>query len=81
MVLNHLFMSFSKPNILRNAQHRQKQRGGKNLRQASCQRISCLGLEMKPELVWEDWDLQKEFTKTLVLKNINNKLQKLYVRS
>nr|XP_019945243.1 PREDICTED: cilia- and flagella-associated protein 65 [Paralichthys olivaceus] len=35
---------------------------------------------MKSELVWEDWDLGKEFTKTLVLKNIHNKRQKLHLR-
>lgn len=58
-----------------------RQRGGKHQRQASSQRSCFLGLEMKPELVWEDWDLRKEFTKTLVLKNIHSKLQKLHVRS
>ncbi|KAE8299504.1 Cilia- and flagella-associated protein 65 [Larimichthys crocea] len=58
-----------------------RQQGGKHQRQASSQGGSCfLGLEMKPELVWEDWDLQREFTKTLVLKNIHSKLQKLHVR-
>ncbi|TKS67476.1 Cilia- and flagella-associated protein 65 [Collichthys lucidus] len=59
----------------------QRQKGGKHQRQASSQEGSCfLGLETKPELVWEDWDLQREFTKTLVLKNIHSKLQKLHVR-
>ncbi|TMS06489.1 Cilia- and flagella-associated protein 65 [Larimichthys crocea] len=58
-----------------------RQQGGKHQRQASSQGgSSFLGLEMKPELVWEDWDLQREFTKTLVLKNIHSKLQKLHVR-
>ncbi|XP_060910642.1 cilia- and flagella-associated protein 65 [Labrus mixtus] len=37
-------------------------------------------LEVKAELVWEDWGLEKEFSKTLVLKNIHSKLQKLHVR-
>ncbi len=59
----------------------QRQRVGKHQRQASSQRSCFLGLEMKPELVWEDWDLRREFTKTLVLKNIHSKLQKLHVRS
>uniref|UniRef100_UPI0037E8BD37 cilia- and flagella-associated protein 65 n=1 Tax=Semicossyphus pulcher TaxID=241346 RepID=UPI0037E8BD37 len=59
---------------------RQRQRDGNHQRQASCQ-ISCfLGLEVKPDLVWEDWDLQRDFTRTLVLKNIHSKLQKLHVR-
>uniref|UniRef100_A0A8C3A4G6 Si:ch1073-349o24.2 n=1 Tax=Cyclopterus lumpus TaxID=8103 RepID=A0A8C3A4G6_CYCLU len=59
---------------------RQRQRGGKYQRQPSSQRSCLLGLELKPELVWEDWDLGREFTKTLVLKNIYRKLQKLHVR-
>uniref|UniRef100_A0A672IIN5 Si:ch1073-349o24.2 n=1 Tax=Salarias fasciatus TaxID=181472 RepID=A0A672IIN5_SALFA len=56
-------------------------RDGKSRRQGSSQK-SCrfLGVEICPELVWEDWDLGKEFTKTLVLKNIHNKLQKLHIR-
>ncbi|KAM3608146.1 uncharacterized protein V6R79_020059 [Siganus canaliculatus] len=54
--------------------------GKKHQRQASSQRSSVLGLEMKPELVWEDWDLRQEFTKTLVLKNVHSKLQKLHLR-
>ncbi|XP_070694450.1 cilia- and flagella-associated protein 65 [Pempheris klunzingeri] len=58
----------------------QRQRVGKHQRQASNQTSSVLGLETKPELVWEDWDLDREFTKTLVLKNIHSKLQKLHVR-
>ncbi|XP_033474057.2 cilia- and flagella-associated protein 65 [Epinephelus lanceolatus] len=57
-----------------------RQQDGKYQRQASSQRSCFLGLELKPELVWEDWDLQREFTKTVVLKNIHNKLQKLHVR-
>lgn len=40
-----------------------------------------MGLETRPELVWEDWDLGKEFTKRLVLKNMYSKLQKLHLRS
>lgn len=36
---------------------------------------------MKSELVWERWEPLKEFTKTLVLKNVHSKLQKLNVRS
>uniref|UniRef100_A0A8C9XND8 Cilia and flagella associated protein 65 n=1 Tax=Sander lucioperca TaxID=283035 RepID=A0A8C9XND8_SANLU len=58
----------------------QRQRGGKYRRQASSQRSCLLGLELKPELVWEDWDLGGEFTETLVLKNIHSKLQKLHIR-
>ncbi|KAM6934057.1 cilia- and flagella-associated protein 65 [Xenentodon cancila] len=57
-----------------------RQCGGTCQRQASGQKSCFLGLETKPELVWEDWDLGKEFTETLVLKNIHNKLKKLYIR-
>ncbi|KAF3842925.1 hypothetical protein F7725_001774 [Dissostichus mawsoni] len=56
------------------------QRVGRYQRQESSQSSSVLGLEMKPELVWEDWDLGREFTKTLVLKNVHIRLQKLHVR-
>ncbi|KAI3356474.1 hypothetical protein L3Q82_017688, partial [Scortum barcoo] len=59
---------------------RQRQRSEKHQRKVSSQRGCVLGLEMKPELVWEEWDLRREFTKTLVLKNIHSKLQKLHVR-
>ncbi|KAL6100579.1 cfap65 [Pungitius sinensis] len=57
-----------------------RQRGGKNQRKASSQRSCLFGLELNLELVWEDWELGMEFTKTLVLKNIHSKLQKLHVR-
>ncbi|XP_036966082.1 cilia- and flagella-associated protein 65 isoform X1 [Acanthopagrus latus] len=57
-----------------------RKRDGKRQRQASSRQSCFLGLEMRQELVWEDWDLRREFTKTLVLKNIHNKLQKLHVR-
>uniref|UniRef100_A0A3B4YKV7 Cilia and flagella associated protein 65 n=1 Tax=Seriola lalandi dorsalis TaxID=1841481 RepID=A0A3B4YKV7_SERLL len=53
---------------------------GEHQRHASSKRSCFLGLETRPEVVWEDWDLGKEFTKTLVLKNIHNKLQKLHLR-
>ncbi|XP_070771214.1 cilia- and flagella-associated protein 65 [Enoplosus armatus] len=58
----------------------QRQQGRKHQRQAPSQRSCFSGLEMKPELVWKDWDLGREFTKTLMLKNIHSKLQKLHVR-
>uniref|UniRef100_A0A3Q0SAU0 Si:ch1073-349o24.2 n=1 Tax=Amphilophus citrinellus TaxID=61819 RepID=A0A3Q0SAU0_AMPCI len=38
------------------------------------------GLETRPELVWEDWEPGREFTKTLVIKNIHDKLKKLQIR-
>ncbi|KAK2906267.1 cilia- and flagella-associated protein 65 [Channa argus] len=44
------------------------------------QRRFLSGLETVPELVWEDWDQGKAFTKTLVLKNLHSKLQKLHLR-
>ncbi|XP_031714488.1 cilia- and flagella-associated protein 65 isoform X2 [Anarrhichthys ocellatus] len=58
----------------------QRHRGEKHQPQASSQSRCLSGLELKSELVWEDWDLGREFTKTLVLKNIHSKLQKLHVR-
>ncbi|KAM9364881.1 cilia- and flagella-associated protein 65 [Pholidichthys leucotaenia] len=39
-----------------------------------------LGVETRPELVWEDWHSGGEFTKTLVLKNVHTKLQKIHIR-
>ncbi|KAK2839571.1 hypothetical protein Q5P01_013311 [Channa striata] len=44
------------------------------------QRRCFFGLETMTELVWEDWDQGKAFTKTLVLKNMHSKLQKLHLR-
>ncbi|XP_054471804.1 cilia- and flagella-associated protein 65 [Anoplopoma fimbria] len=58
----------------------QRQRGGKYQRQTSSQTSGLVGLELKPELVWETWDLGREFTKTIVLKSTHSKLQKLHVR-
>ncbi|XP_068602653.1 cilia- and flagella-associated protein 65 [Brachionichthys hirsutus] len=55
-------------------------RRGKHQRQATSQRSCFLGLEVKPELLWDDWDLRRDFTKTLTLKNVHTKLQKLHVR-
>ncbi|XP_071348758.1 cilia- and flagella-associated protein 65 isoform X2 [Trachinotus anak] len=57
-----------------------RQQGGEHQRHASSKNSCFLGLETRPEVVWEDWDLGKEFTKSLVLKNIHNKLQKLHLR-
>ncbi|CAG5865404.1 unnamed protein product [Menidia menidia] len=54
--------------------------------QGACQRQSLgmkscfLGVETRPEVIWKDWDLGREFTQTLVLKNIHPKLQKLHIR-
>ncbi|XP_034550185.1 cilia- and flagella-associated protein 65 isoform X3 [Notolabrus celidotus] len=58
----------------------QRQRSENRPRKASSRKSCFLGLETKPELIWEDWDLQRELTKTLVLKNTHSKLQKLHVR-
>ncbi|KAI5107294.1 cilia- and flagella-associated protein 65, partial [Silurus meridionalis] len=44
-------------------------------------RRSCfLGVETLAELVWEGWKLGKEYTKSLILKNVNDKLLKLSFR-
>ncbi|XP_035030976.2 cilia- and flagella-associated protein 65 [Hippoglossus stenolepis] len=57
-----------------------RQQGGERQRRISSRRIGFLGLETRPELLWEDWDLGKDFTKTLVLKNTHNKIQRLHLR-
>ncbi|KAJ8004474.1 hypothetical protein DPEC_G00136070 [Dallia pectoralis] len=46
----------------------------------SPQRCSFLGVETRTELRWENWQLNGEFTKTLLLKNVQSKLQKLHFR-
>ncbi|MFT7819269.1 coiled-coil domain-containing protein 108, partial [Arapaima gigas] len=44
-------------------------------------RRSCfLGVETREELVWETWELGREFTKSLTLKNVHSELQKLTFR-
>ncbi|KAM4561619.1 cilia- and flagella-associated protein 65 [Fundulus diaphanus] len=50
-------------------------------RKSSSQRTCFFGLETRPELLWEDWVLGREYTKTLVLKNTRDKMHKLHVRS
>ncbi|KAM4558144.1 cilia- and flagella-associated protein 65 isoform 2-T2 [Odontesthes bonariensis] len=57
-----------------------RRQGGKYQTQATGRRSCFLGVETRPELIWDDWDLGREFTKTLVLKNIHLKLQKLHIR-
>ncbi|XP_057708820.1 cilia- and flagella-associated protein 65 isoform X2 [Corythoichthys intestinalis] len=52
----------------------------KHQRSAPGPKICFLGLETKPELLWEDWDEDREFTKSLTLKNVGLKLQKLHIR-
>ncbi|KAL7881952.1 hypothetical protein AOLI_G00088010 [Acnodon oligacanthus] len=42
---------------------------------------SCfLGVETCAELIWEGWELGGEYTKSLILKNVHGKLQKLTFR-
>ncbi|XP_029113584.1 cilia- and flagella-associated protein 65 [Scleropages formosus] len=43
-------------------------------------RCCFLGVETREELVWETWELGREFTKTLTLKNVHSELQKLSFR-
>ncbi|XP_046903244.1 cilia- and flagella-associated protein 65 [Hypomesus transpacificus] len=56
------------------------QRPGQLQRKAPSQRSCFLGVETLEELTWENWDLGGEFTKTLFLKNVHSKLQKLRFR-
>ncbi|XP_054644330.1 cilia- and flagella-associated protein 65 isoform X2 [Dunckerocampus dactyliophorus] len=67
-----------KSSIIVNNKHPRNE--NRHQRHASGQRSSFLGLETKTELVWEDWDVGREFTKSLVLKNIGLKIQKLQLR-
>ncbi|XP_062861739.1 cilia- and flagella-associated protein 65 isoform X2 [Trichomycterus rosablanca] len=55
------------------------QRSGRPQRKAS--KHSCLGVETWVELIWEDWEPGRDYTKSLVLKNVDGKLQKLKFRS
>ncbi|XP_077437145.1 cilia- and flagella-associated protein 65 isoform X1 [Vanacampus margaritifer] len=64
--------------IVNNAKHPATQH--KHLRRAALEKSCFLGLETKSELLWEDWDEGREFTKSLSLKNVNFKLQKLQLR-
>ncbi|XP_043988384.1 cilia- and flagella-associated protein 65 isoform X1 [Gambusia affinis] len=43
------------------------------------QRSILLGLETTLDLTWKDWVIGREYTKTLVIRNIRNKLQKLHI--
>ncbi|KAJ0005932.1 hypothetical protein NQD34_015826 [Periophthalmus magnuspinnatus] len=49
-------------------------------RHASNQRSSFLGFEMETELVWNNWDLGRESTKTLIIRNTQPKLQRVSFR-
>ncbi|XP_053295148.1 cilia- and flagella-associated protein 65 [Pleuronectes platessa] len=59
-------------------QHRPQ--GGERQRRISSRKTGFLGLETRPELLWEDWDQGKDSTKTLVLKNTHDKIQRLHLR-
>lgn len=60
--------------------HHQRQRDGKTQKQTSSQRSDSLGFKTESELVWDDWNLEGEFTKTLVLKNVHSKQRLIRVR-
>ncbi|XP_060944050.1 cilia- and flagella-associated protein 65 [Limanda limanda] len=57
-----------------------RQQGEDRQRRISSRKTSFLGLDSRPELLWEDWDQGKDSTKTLVLKNTHNKIQRLHLR-
>ncbi|XP_061775397.1 cilia- and flagella-associated protein 65 [Nerophis ophidion] len=63
---------------LNNVKHSRSEQ--KHQRHAFSYGSNFLGLETKTELVWEDWNEGREFTKFLVLKNIGLKIQKLQLR-
>ncbi|XP_068184475.1 cilia- and flagella-associated protein 65 [Antennarius striatus] len=65
---------------LRKSANSRRKQSGKNQRQSTSQSICFLGLEMKQELLWDNWDVQMEYPKILTLKNVHIKLQKLYIR-
>ncbi|XP_028250251.1 cilia- and flagella-associated protein 65 isoform X2 [Parambassis ranga] len=58
----------------------QGQQDRKYQQQSAEQGICFLGFEVRQKLIWDDWVLGGEYTKTLVLKNIHNKLRRLHVR-
>ncbi|XP_054888132.1 cilia- and flagella-associated protein 65 isoform X2 [Poeciliopsis prolifica] len=48
-------------------------------RKSLLQRNIFFGLETTLDLTWKDWIIGREYTKTLVIRNIRNKLQKLHI--
>ncbi|KAI1899114.1 hypothetical protein AGOR_G00058210 [Albula goreensis] len=55
-------------------------RSGELQRRGASQRSCFLGVETWAELVWDSWELGREFTMALQLKNVHGKLQKLRFR-
>ncbi|KAJ8350300.1 hypothetical protein SKAU_G00254300 [Synaphobranchus kaupii] len=55
-------------------------RSGRPQRAGASKRTRCLGVETWAELVWDSWELGREYTKSLPLKNVHGKLQKLCFR-
>uniref|UniRef100_A0A8C6V525 Cilia- and flagella-associated protein 65 n=1 Tax=Neogobius melanostomus TaxID=47308 RepID=A0A8C6V525_9GOBI len=51
-----------------------------NEQHVSGQRSSFLGIEMETELVWDNWDLGRVFTKTLIIRNTQSTLQRILFR-
>ncbi|KAM6946159.1 cilia- and flagella-associated protein 65 [Aplochiton taeniatus] len=54
-----------------------RQRSGKLQRRVSSQQSCLLGIETWQELVWENWELGRDITINLTLKNVRGKLRKL----
>ncbi|XP_064167568.1 cilia- and flagella-associated protein 65 [Anguilla rostrata] len=55
-------------------------RSGQLQRAGTSKRTRYLGVETWAELVWDSWELGREYTKSLQLKNVHGKLQKLSFR-
>ncbi|XP_076015276.1 cilia- and flagella-associated protein 65 [Genypterus blacodes] len=66
--------------VLRHPWSRPRKAERDSQRQVSGQKSCFFGVETYPELIWDNWDVGKEFTKTLVLKNTLSKQQKLLAR-
>ncbi|XP_030642525.1 cilia- and flagella-associated protein 65 [Chanos chanos] len=56
------------------------QRSNELINRGLSQRSCFLGVETQAVLVWEKWELGKEYTKTLQLNNVHSKLLKLRFR-
>ncbi|XP_074047437.1 cilia- and flagella-associated protein 65 isoform X2 [Macrotis lagotis] len=49
-------------------------------KQGKVKKMVCWGIQVVESLIWKNWELGKEFTKNLTLKNLNMKAQKLKYR-
>ncbi|XP_061081714.1 cilia- and flagella-associated protein 65 [Conger conger] len=65
----------------KNGQGAVSRRSGTLQRVGTSKRTRYLGVETLAELVWDSWELGREYTKSLPLKNVHTKLHKLSFRA